>query len=57
MTQKEFSKTMVKPLQKKLEKYFNAALNKEIPVEAYLDVFHEWKELCQFAKDNNLYMQ
>lgn len=56
MTQKEFSK-QVKALQKKLDDSMIEVMNHRKSAEEHLKIHKEWKELCQFAKDNNLYMQ
>ena len=56
MTQKEFSK-QVKALNKRISDGMDPVMNHKMTAEEYFKIHEEWKELCQFAKDNNLYMQ
>lgn len=56
MTQKEFSK-QVKAFQKKLDDSMVEVLKGTKSAEEHLKLHKEWRDLCKFAKDNNLYVQ
>lgn len=56
MTQKEFSK-LVKELRKEIDESTLLVLKGKRNFEEHDKVRSKWKDLCKFAKDNNLYMQ